>query len=371
MDSHIKSCLAAAAQGTTEDVYPVESLPPPETLDKRTDTPSHIIIRDPIDGQGPIDNFKDFRKATAAALAAGSLMKDKRLAIALALEERTKYMDTLPQPTVNNVNTKINIIKQGGGAFEGLSRDPDARAEGRFAETQRILDNDDEIDEVGVTLPEEYREDVPEAIFKASQYFSNMGCGPERAWPSRDLKKWGEAGGSEDEGSDKMSVGSDDIAALPAKYEADMLDLKKEMELRLLLEEARTMRRMGAGPEEAREKLKELKAEVEKFVRGRELPHPYPGGALLSRDDLDEIGITVPEEYLTEAEKKKVKEYDLEGAEFDEVSDGEREELDTSEGAVAKRRWYSIPQSVATPTSSEDSVGNEMGVGGAGHGTLV
>ena len=58
------------------------------------------------------------------------------------------------------------------GVFKGLSKNPEISL---FRETQRILDDfDDEMDEVGVTLPEKYQADVS-AISEIHQYYSNLG----------------------------------------------------------------------------------------------------------------------------------------------------------------------------------------------------
>lgn len=81
-------------------------------------------------------------------------------------------MKTLPQPKIRNIDKKY-IRHHGDGVFQGLSENPEVCL---YQETQRILDNaDDEIDEVGVTLPEKYRSDVPDAVNKASQYYNRLG----------------------------------------------------------------------------------------------------------------------------------------------------------------------------------------------------
>lgn len=63
-------------------------------------------------------------------------------------------------------------MRRGPGVFKGLSRNPKASL---FQEAQRILDNfDDELDEVGVTLPEEYQADAS-SMSEIRQYYSNLG----------------------------------------------------------------------------------------------------------------------------------------------------------------------------------------------------
>ena len=103
-------------------------------------------------------------------------------------------MKTLPQPKIRNIDKKY--MRHGDSVFQGLSENPEVSL---YQETQRILDNaDDEIDEVGVTLPEKYQSDVPDTINKASQYYNRLGL-----HLSRDEKSHDEEGGSELEGEEE------------------------------------------------------------------------------------------------------------------------------------------------------------------------
>lgn len=326
-------------------------------------------------------SYQSFKEAAIAAFNPSETLglDSKRAIIAHALEERTRYIKTLPQPKIRNIDKKY--MRHGDSVFQGLSENPEIRL---YQKTQRILDNDDdEIDEVGVTLPEKYQSDVPDTVNKASQYYNRLGLHLSRDERSHDEEEGSELEEEEAEADfrewlkNTSSSEEDEIGiSVPKKYTAKKGSASKQKSKtskskttfsrplpRPLTPPLSFLDLPMEGPggmKELHQQLKSLQLRYEMMKANGE-----PGFDIEAELSALNIPLPVMEEEFDDDIRFNRPEKNLllrdDSEEEGPVKSNASLEGQGDEGAVATKTWYSMPtprgNSPIPSTSLEDSEG--------------